>query len=97
MMTLRKSDQAWYSNFPTLSDSLPKIVPAGEELPRRLRVLMSVALGGARTNAHTRGDVEAHASRERGWTISAIARHLDRGRKTIRAYPGGQRDPAEHP
>ncbi len=30
-------------------------------------------------------DVEAHALRQRGWTISAIARHLDRDRKLDRA------------
>jgi transposase len=30
-------------------------------------------------------DVDAHALHARGWTISAIARHLGRDRKTIRA------------
>ena len=30
--------------------------------------------------------VEVHALRRRGWSISAIARHLGRDRKTIRAY-----------
>jgi transposase len=38
-------------------------------------------------------DVEAHALRERGWSISAIARHLERDRKTIRAYLSGEREP----
>jgi transposase len=38
-------------------------------------------------------DVEAHALRQRGWTISAIARHLDRDRKTVRAYLNGDRTP----
>ncbi len=38
-------------------------------------------------------DVEAHALRERGWTVSAIARHLGRDRKTIRAYLSGERAP----
>ena len=38
-------------------------------------------------------DVEAHALRERGWTVSAIARHLERDRKTIRAYLAGERQP----
>jgi transposase len=38
-------------------------------------------------------DVEAHALRQRGWTISAIARHLDHDRKTIRAYLSGTRTP----
>ncbi len=31
-------------------------------------------------------DVNAHALRKQGWTISAIARHLGNDRKTIRAY-----------
>ena len=31
-------------------------------------------------------DVEAHALRAQGWTISAIARHLGVDRKTVRAY-----------
>src|ERR1700728_3901389 len=34
-------------------------------------------------------DVEAHALRSRGWTISAIARHLGRDRKTVRGYING--------
>jgi transposase len=38
-------------------------------------------------------DVEAHALRQRGWTISAIARHLDRDRKTVRGYLNGTREP----
>ena len=31
-------------------------------------------------------DVEVHALHQRGWSISAIARHLGRDRKTVRAY-----------
>ena len=38
-------------------------------------------------------DVEAHALREQGWTISAIARHLGHDRKTVRAYLEGWRVP----
>ncbi|MGH9047173.1 MAG: Mu transposase domain-containing protein [Acidimicrobiales bacterium] len=38
-------------------------------------------------------DVEAHALKQRGWTISAIARHLGRDRKTVRAYINGTRVP----
>ena len=38
-------------------------------------------------------DVEAHALRSRGWSISAIARHLGRDRKTIRAHLAGDREP----
>ena len=36
-------------------------------------------------------DVDAHALHRRGWTISAIARHLGHDRKTIRAYLNGER------
>jgi transposase len=38
-------------------------------------------------------DVEAHALRARGWSISAIARHLGHDRKTIRGYLSGKRQP----
>lgn len=37
--------------------------------------------------------VEATALHRRGWSISAIARHLGRDRKTIRAYLRGERSP----
>ncbi|WP_420715183.1 terminase gpP N-terminus-related DNA-binding protein [Streptomyces sp. XY332] len=40
-------------------------------------------------------DAAAHALRRQGWTISAIARHLGRDRKTIRAYLNGERTPGE--
>ena len=36
-------------------------------------------------------DVDAHALRKRGWSISAIARHLGHDRKTIRSYLNGER------
>jgi transposase len=38
-------------------------------------------------------DVEADALFKRGWTVSAIARHLGRDRKTVRAYLSGERTP----
>jgi transposase len=38
-------------------------------------------------------DVEVHALRKRGWSISAIARHVGRDRKTVRAYLNGDRSP----
>ncbi len=40
-------------------------------------------------------DVEVHALRKRGWSVSAIARHLRRDRKTIRAYLTGARAPGK--
>ena len=40
-------------------------------------------------------DVEAVALHNRGWTISAIARHEGHDRKTIRAYLNGTRVPGE--
>lgn len=40
-------------------------------------------------------DVEAHALRARGWSITAIARHLGRDRKTIRAYLTAERTPGQ--
>ncbi|MGH8996579.1 MAG: Mu transposase domain-containing protein [Acidimicrobiales bacterium] len=36
-------------------------------------------------------DMEATALREQGWSISAIARHLNRDPKTVRAYLKGER------
>jgi transposase len=42
----------------------------------------------------TRGEaVEAHVLRARGWSVAAIARHLGRDRKTVRAYLNGEREP----
>jgi transposase len=38
-------------------------------------------------------DVEVHALKERGWSITAIAYHLGRDPKTIRAYLKGERTP----
>ena len=38
-------------------------------------------------------DVEVHALARRGWSVSAIARHLGRDRKTVRAYLRGERQP----
>ncbi len=38
-------------------------------------------------------DVEIHALAKRGWTISEIARHIGRDRKTVRAYLDGVRQP----
>jgi transposase len=38
-------------------------------------------------------DVEVHALRKRGWTISAIARHTGHDRKTVRDYLNGTRTP----
>jgi transposase len=40
-------------------------------------------------------DMEATALREQGWSISAIARHLKRDRKTVRAYLNGERTAGE--
>src|ERR1035437_4015751 len=40
-------------------------------------------------------DVEAHALKKQGWSISAIARHLDRDRKTVRSYLSGKQVPGE--
>ena len=37
--------------------------------------------------------VEVHALRKRGWSISAIARHVGRDRKTVRAHLSGERVP----
>lgn len=36
-------------------------------------------------------DIEIHAMRKQGWSISAIARHTGRDRKTIRAYLNSER------
>jgi transposase len=38
-------------------------------------------------------DVEVHALNDRGWSVSAIARHLGRDRKTVRSYLNGDRRP----
>src|SRR2546429_6799028 len=47
---------------------------------------------GAPGSMLTQGeDVEVHALASRGWSVSAIARHLGRDRKTVRAYVRGER------
>ena len=38
-------------------------------------------------------DVEVHALRKRGWSISAIARHTGHDRKTVRKYLAGEQTP----
>jgi len=38
-------------------------------------------------------DVEITSLKSRGWSISAIARHVGRDRKTVRAYLSGAREP----
>lgn len=38
-------------------------------------------------------DLEVHALRKRGWTISAIARHTGFDRKTVRKYLNGDAEP----
>lgn len=38
-------------------------------------------------------DVEIHALKKRGWSISRIAKHTGRDRKTVRAYLNGERTP----
>jgi hypothetical protein len=54
----------------------------------------AVQFEGAPLPMLTQGeDVEAHALKERGWSISAIARHLERDRKTVRSYLNGDRLP----
>ncbi|MGH8898106.1 MAG: hypothetical protein ACRDZ4_14075 [Egibacteraceae bacterium] len=42
-----------------------------------------------------REDVEVKALHDRGWSISAVARHLDRDRETVRVYLNGQRRPGQ--
>jgi len=37
-------------------------------------------------------DMEISSLRKRGWSISAIARHTGRDRKTVRAYLSGDRE-----
>jgi transposase len=37
-------------------------------------------------------DVEIHALKNQGWSISAIARHVGRDRKTVRAYLNADRE-----
>jgi transposase len=38
-------------------------------------------------------DLEVHALRKRGWSISAIARHTGHDRKTVRKYLAGEATP----
>ncbi len=56
---------------------------------------LKVGLFGARMLTREE-DVDAHALRRQGWTISAIARHLGRDRQTIRDYLNGKTMPGQH-
>ena len=38
-------------------------------------------------------DMEISSLKARGWSISAIARHTGRDRKTVRGYLAGEREP----
>lgn len=38
-------------------------------------------------------DVEVHALRKRGWSYSAIARHVGHDRRTVKGYLEGKRQP----
>ena len=60
-----------------------------------LLVSMPAALveGGPLSHAHMGDDVEVHALRKRGWSISAIARHTGFDRKTVRRYLNGEQKP----
>ena len=40
-------------------------------------------------------NVEVHALRKQGWSISAIARHVGATRLTVRRYLSGQRVPGQ--
>ncbi len=71
-------------------------------LLRRWRSLTTRHLtkGALASHADTEEDIDVHALRRQGMSISAIARHLGRDRKTIRAYlaggrVAGERKPAE--
>jgi hypothetical protein len=46
-------------------------------------------------HAHMGGRRGGSSARAQGWSISAIARHLGRDRKTIRAYLDGERTPGQ--
>ena len=39
--------------------------------------------------------MEVHALRRRGWSISAISRHVGKRRRTVRAYLSGERVPGQ--
>ena len=59
--------------------------------PSRIGVVTHQSTEGP-TSMLTQGeDVEAQALRKRGWSITAIANHLGRDRKTIRAYLSQER------
>lgn len=70
------------------------LVPGAPRCSRMFDV--RTELSGEPQEVLTQGDdVEAKALRARGWTISAIARHLRRDRKTVRAYLDGTRTPGQ--
>jgi hypothetical protein len=53
------------------------------------------AAQGAPVHAHMGGRRGGSSAPRAGWTIAAIARHLGRDPKTIRAYLDGDRAPGQ--
>lgn len=47
----------------------------------------------SRLDAVIKEDVEITSLRKRGWSISAIARHVGHDHKTVRSYLSGEREP----
>ena len=69
------------------------VSPAGLRGPLRRSGCQAGAVEGTRDMLTWEEELEAEALFKRGWTISAIARHLGRDRKTVRAYVSGARTP----
>src|SRR3954454_21770334 len=69
------------------------VSPTGARRPLRRSGCQAGAVEGTGDMLTWAGELEAEALFKRGRTISAIARHLGRDRKTTRAYVSGQRVP----
>ena len=94
-MALCEVPQSCSLNFPTLGDAPLEIVLFGGCSPDAASVCSSSASGELTSNAHTGGSRGSAGTAQEGLDISAIARHLGRDRKTVRAYLEGGREPGK--
>ena len=93
LTTLTEVPRTCSLKFPTHGAAGRRVAGWRKEVPSTLRLPGRRPSKGPGPMLTWEEELEAEALFKRGWTISAIARHLGRDRKTIRAYLSGERIP----